>query len=228
MSRPSLVHGLQQVGSVQGRLPAPVALLIGLVAAAVVFLPAVWAAGRYLYTLAHEGGHAFMASAVGMRVTSLTMKMDGSGLTEAAGSPGFGVFLFQFSGYLGPSALGVGAAKLIQVGHAVAVLWALLLALAVLLFTARKAFAWACILGTGFLLYCVARYAAVGTQVVAAYGITWFLLISGVAMVLRHWRATGADHDRLKTTTGLPRWVWPPLWLAGSAAALITGAALLM
>ena len=228
MGRPALEHGLQQIGATQGRLPGSATVLIGLVAALIVFLPGVWAAGRHLYTLAHEGSHAFMASAVGMKVTSLTMKMDGTGLTVASKSSPFNVFLFQFFGYLGPSAMGVGAAKLIQVGHAVAVLWVLLLALVLLAFTARKAFAWACILGTGLLLYWVARYATVGTEVVAAYGITWFLLISGIAMVLRHWRLSGGDHALLKSTTRLPRWLWPPLWLAGTAAALITGAALLI
>src|SRR5262249_50299102 len=97
---PSLHDDLQQIAALQGRLPAPVALLIGL-AAAMVSLPPLWLTSRYLYTMAHEGGHAFMASVAGLRVTSVTMKRNGDGLTEAAGK-GFGVFLFQFFGYLGP------------------------------------------------------------------------------------------------------------------------------
>ena len=217
---PSLHDDLQQIAAVQGRLPAPVALLIGL-AAAMVSLPPLWLTSRYLYTMAHEGGHAFMASVAGLRVTSVTMKRNGDGLTEAAGK-GFGVFLFQFFGYLGPSALGAGAAKLIEVGHIVAVLWLLLLALGVLLLSARGFVAWMSIIGSGYLLYCIARYATLGTKVFSAYALTWFLLISGVVVVLKHWR-TGGDRALLKETTHLPMGLWPPLWLLGSIAALLAG-----
>jgi hypothetical protein len=225
---PSLHDDLQQIGALQGRLPGPVAVLIGMATAVVVFVPAAWAASKYLYTIAHEGGHALMGSAVGHRITSVTMKRDGSGLTKTAGPPGLSVFLFQFFGYLGPSALGLGAAKLIQLGHIIAVLWLLLLALAAFLVTARGSIARTCVLCTGVLLYLAARFASLGAQVAIAYGITWFLLISGVAMVLKHWRATGGDHDLLSSTTHLPRGLWAPLWFIGSVAALLTGAALLI
>jgi hypothetical protein len=53
--------------------------------------------------------------------------------------------------------------------------------------------------------------------------LTWFLLISGVVVVLQHWR-TGADRALLKQTTHLPMGLWPPLWLLGAVVALITGA----
>jgi Peptidase M50B-like len=225
---PSLHDDLQQIGEFQGRLPGPVTVLIGVAAAVVVFLPAAWAASRYLYTIAHEGGHALMGSATGRRITSVTMKRDGSGLTTSAGPPGLSVFLFQFFGYLGPSALGLGAAKLIEVGHIIAVLWLLLLALAALLVSARGSLARICILCTGLLLYVAVRYALLGVQVVIAYVLTWFLLISGVAVVLKQWRADGGDHDLLSSTTHLPRGLWSPLWFIGSVAALLAGAALLV
>jgi hypothetical protein len=218
---PSLHEDLQQIVAVQERLPGPVALLIG-AAAAMVSLPPLWLASRYLYTMAHEGGHAFMASVVGLQITGVTMKRNGDGLTGAAGAQGLGVFLFQFFGYLGPSALGAGAAKLIEAGHIVAVLWLLLLALGVLLLSARGFVAWACIIGSGYLLYCIARYATLGTKVFIAYALTWFLLISGLVVVLKHWR-TGGDRVLLKQTTHLPMGLWPPLWLLGSVAALVTG-----
>jgi hypothetical protein len=218
---PSLQEDLQQIVAIQGRLPGPVALLIG-AAAALVSLPPLWLASRYLYTLAHEGGHAFMASVVGLRITGVSMKRNGDGLTEVVGAGGLGVFLFQFFGYLGPSALGAGAAKLIEIGHIVAVLWLLLLALGVLLLSARGVVAWVCIIGSGFLLYYIARYATLGTKVFIAYVLTWFLLISGVGVVLTHWRTAG-DRVLLKQTTHLPMGLWPPLWLLGSIAALLTG-----
>jgi len=224
---PSFHQELEQIIAVQARLPASVVVLIGGAAATVVLLPPLWAASKYLYVMAHEGGHAFMASLAGLRITSVTMEPNGNGLTTVMAPRGLGVFLFQFFGYLAPSALGVGTAKLIQVGHIVAVLWLLLLALAVLLLSARGFFAWTCIIGAGFLLYSIARYSTLGMKVFTAYVLTWFLLISGLAVVLRHWRSEG-DRALLKSSTGLPKWFWPPLWLIGSIAALLTGGALLV
>jgi hypothetical protein len=224
---PSLQQDLEQITAVQARLPASVVVLIGLAAATVVLLPPLWVASKYLYTMAHEGGHAFMGSLVGLRITDVTMESNGNGLTNAIGQRGLGVVLFQFFGYLAPGALGVGTAKLIQVGHIVAVLWLLLLALAVLLLSARGVVAWTCIIGAGFLLYGIARYSTLGTKVFTAYVLTWFLLISGVVVVLRQWRNEG-DRALLKTSTGLPKWFWPPLWLIGSIAALFIGGRLLV
>lgn len=224
---PSLHNDLEQITAVQARLPGSVAVLIGAAAATVVLLPPLWAASRYVYTIAHEGGHAFMGSLAGLRITGVTMETNGNGLTEVTGQRGLGVVLFQFFGYLAPGALGVATAKLIQVGHIVAVLWLLLVALAVLLLSARGFFAWTCIIGAGFLLYEIARYGTLGTKVFAAYAVTWFLLISGVIVVLRHWRNEG-DRALLKSSTGLPKWFWPPLWLIGSVAALLTGGVLLV
>ena len=227
MGSPSLQQDLQQITAIQARLPGYMVVLIGVAAATVVLLPPLWVASKYLYTMTHEGGHAFMGSLVGLQITSVTMESNGNGLTSVTGQRGLGVILFQFFGYLAPGTLGVGTAKLIQLGHIVAVLWLLLLALAVLLLCARGLVAWACIIGAGFLLYNIVRYGTVGTKVFTAYVLTWFLLISGVVMVLRHWRNEG-DRALLKTSTGLPKWFWPPLWLVGSIAALIIGGRLLV
>jgi len=228
MAAPSLQDDLREIAALQGRLPGPVVILIGATAAAVVFFPAVWAGSRYLYTIAHEGGHALMGSAMGHKINSVTMERNGNGLTKATGPPGLGVFFYQFFGFLAPSAIGLGAAKLIEVGHIVAVLWLLLLALAALLVIARGYVAWTCIICAGLLLFLTARYASFAAQIVVAYALTWFLLISGVAAVLRTWRVPGGDSDLLRSTTHLPRGLWPPLWLLGTVLALVAGASLLV
>lgn len=227
MAAPSLQDHLQEIGALQHRLAGPVVILIGVAAAAVVFFPAVWAASKYLYTMAHEGGHALMGSAMGHKINSVTMEWNGNGLTRATGPAGLRVFFYQFFGFLAPSAIGLGAAKLIEVGHIIAVLWLLLLALAALLLIARGHVAWTCIICTGLLLYLTVRYAPFGAQVIMAYAITWFLLISGVVAVLRTWAAPG-DRDELRKMTHLPRGLWPVLWLAGSGIALVAGARLLI
>jgi hypothetical protein len=63
--------------------------------------------------------------------------------------------------------------------------------------------------------------------VALAYGIAWFLLLSGIRVVLRHGRDA---HDAvvLRQLTRLPPGVWASAWLAGSAAALVFGGSLLV
>jgi hypothetical protein len=66
-----------------------------------------------------------------------------------------------------------------------------------------------------------------GAQVWTAYGMTWFLLISGIRIILNHGKDAGDAHI-LKDMIGLPRGFWPPFWLAGSVAALLFGSTLLL
>lgn len=209
------------------RLPASVALAIGLLAAAVSLTPVLWAASRHLHVIAHEGGHAVMGSAVGHRVASMTMNVKGTGLTTTVGTGGLQIFLTSFFGYLAPSAFGVGAAKLISMGDSAAVLWLFILGLAILLLVAQGFFARFCIICAGGLLFLATRYTTIGAQMAIVYGITWFLLISGVAVSVRHWKTSG-DAANLKKQTHLPRVLWSTLWLIGCAAALVYGAGLLV
>ncbi|HEY2576452.1 MAG TPA: M50 family metallopeptidase [Streptosporangiaceae bacterium] len=211
----------------QHRLPASVALAIGLLAAAAALMPALWVASQHLHVMAHEGGHAFMGSALGHRVSSVSMNVKGTGLTMTAGTGGLRIFLTSFSGYLASSAFGVGAAKLISMGHGVAVLWLLILGLAILLLVAQGLFARFCIACAGVLLFLAARYTTPGAQLAIVYGVTWFLLISGVTVSVKHWKTSG-DAANLKKQTHLPRVLWSMLWLIGCVAALVYGAGLLV
>jgi hypothetical protein len=226
MRASALVHHLNQAG-LADRLPASVSLAIGLLAAGLTLVPVLWLASRHMYTIAHEGGHAFMGSAMGRRVTSVSMNMKGEGVTKTSGAGAVRVLLTSFFGYLASSAFGVGAAKLISMGNSVAVLWLLVLGLALLLLVADGYFARFCIAGAAVLLFLAARYAALGAQLAIVYGVTWFLLVSGVAVSIRHWKTSG-DAKNLKDQTHLPRVLWSLLWLIGCAAALIYGARLLV
>lgn len=125
-------------------------------------------------------------------------------------------------GYLGPSLFGLGAAELIALGHIVAVLWLALLALALLLPLLRTVFSVVCVILTGSLLYLVARYATVGAQVAVGYGVAWYLLLSGIRMVIEDGSAAD-DAGNLAGLTRLPRGFWSRLWLAGCVAALLLG-----
>jgi hypothetical protein len=223
----ALISHLNHTAAIEHRLPPSVALAIGVLAAAVAILPTFWAASQYLHVIAHEGGHAIMGSALGHRVSSVSMNAKGTGLTRTAGAGGLRIFLTSFFGYLASSTFGVGAAKLTSMGHSTAVLWLFILGLAILLLVAQGFFARFCIVVAGVLLFLTVRYTHIGTQLAIVYGITWFLLISGVTVSVKHWKNNG-DAANLKQQTHLPRVLWSTLWLAGCVAALVYGASLLV
>jgi hypothetical protein len=218
-----LASGLPHVA---GRLPAAVSAFLGLVTLAAVAIDEVWAVVRGIGVIAHEGAHAITGSCLGGRVTSVRLNRGGTGDTDALTRAGTGV-AFLFTGYLGPSTFGVVAAALIARGLIVAVLWTGVVLLAVLLPSIRNWFGAALVIGTGFALFTVASSGQPWLESLTAYGLTWLLLLSGVRGVLEH--GTGAkDAHKLRDMTRLPRGLWRALWLAGSLAALVFGASLLV
>ncbi len=227
MATPSLTTELQQAAQMQAHLPGTSVVLIGLVALGAVAVRSIWSITQHASTIAHEGAHAVVGSAAGRRVTYISIKMNADGGTGLVPAKGAGFILAGIVGYLGPSGFGLIAAKLIQVGHIVAVLWLAILALACMAFMVRKSFGLVSVIGCGFAIYLIARYMSLGAQGAAAYGIAWFLLLAGVADVRRHW--TGAqDAGILQGLTRLPAGFWARLWLLGSMAALVLGASLLL
>ena len=218
---------LGRIGQTQAPLSGEAAVMIGLVALVAVAVQAVWMLLQHANTIAHEGAHAIAGSAAGRTVRSVQLRGNGDGLTAVDSGGVAGNALVLFVGYLGPSAFGLGAAKLIQVGHSAAVLWLTLLLLALLLFVLRNWFAFVPVLIIGALIYLVARYGSVGANAILAYGVAWFLLISGVRKVLEH-RSGAYDAGKLWEITHIWRWAWASLWMIGSLLALAVGGALLV
>lgn len=218
---------LDQIGQTQPPLPTSIVVLLGLAVFAVIMLPT-WVLLRHVTTMAHEGAHALVSWTFGGKVQSVTMQSNGSGLTNVSFTRNAGRFLSVVAGYIGPSAFGLAAAKLISIGHIVAVLWLALLLLAALLITVRNFFALSVVVVTGFVLYLFARYASVAMQTVLAYAITWFLLLSGLRHVLRYNRQDGDDASQAAERTHLPSWLWVGVWQLGAAVALVAGARLLL
>src|SRR5580692_7155918 len=101
-------------------LPGAVAVLVGVAVLVVVVVPFLWPVVEHFATMAHEGAHACLASLLGFTLTGLT--------------------LTGFVGYLGPSAFGLCAAKLIETGRSITVLWLAIMLLVLLLFLIRKSF----------------------------------------------------------------------------------------
>lgn len=224
----SLESALLRIGELQAHLPAATAALMGLAALGAATLPGLSPLTRPVATMAHEGAHAVMGSALGQRVTGVSLRRNGEGRTMLTRSRGAGFILAGVVGYLGPSVFGLGAAALIHVGHIIAVLWFTLLALGFLgIAVRRNGFGLAAVVATSLAVFLVARYAPLGAQIAVAYGIAWFLLLSGLRAVLQHGRHA-SDAIALRELTRLPGWLWAGFWLAGSAAALVIGGGLLI
>jgi hypothetical protein len=127
-----------------------------------------------------------------------------------------------FVGYIGPSSFGLGAAKLIQLGYAVIVLWGPLFLLGLLLIMLRWSFGLFTVILTGGLVYLVIRWTPAPAQIVAAYAIAWLLLLSGVRGILVRRRGSD-DAQRLSRLTLIPRVIWFLVWLAAALAAVAVG-----
>jgi hypothetical protein len=138
------------------------------------------------------------------------------------------------AGYLGPAVLGLLAAWLLGVGHAVALLWVLLLLLALLLVQIRNWFGlWSVLVSAG-VVFAVSWWLPDTAQSGFAYAVTWFLLLAAPRPVLElqalRWRrgARSSDADQLARLTGVPPLVWVALFLLGTVGSLALGAWLLL
>jgi hypothetical protein len=213
------LHGLGDLKP----LPAPVSVLIGLAAFAVVFLQT----AEHVNTIAHEGAHALVGSIFGRKVAGVRLERNGTGRTALEPAKGPGFVVAGIVGYLGPSGFGLLAAKLISLGSAAAALWLAVILLAILLPLLRNWFGVLPVVVTGGLIFAVVGYATAGLVTVVAYGLTWFLLLSGVRVVLVH--NTGAvDAQILRSLTNIPKTLWVGLWLICTVLALIVGGGLLV
>ena len=206
-------------------MPGPAAAAIGLAALGVVVVNAGWEVVRHGTVMAHEGAHAVADALLGRRVDHIDLKFDAndSGATYPKNEGGWLVrVITSFVGYIGPSSFGLGAAKLIEHGYIVTVLWLTLLLLGILLLQLRWSFGLITVPVTGGLMYVIGRYAPVSDQIVAAYAIAWLLLLTGVRGILVRGTQSGDGGD-LSQLTLIPRFIWFLLWLTATVAAVAVG-----
>jgi hypothetical protein len=226
MTAASLAAALDRIGQVQQHLPTAASVLMALVAIAAV-QPVSWAVTKHLHVMAHEAAHATMNSALGVRVTGIQFRLNGDGATGHGPRGPVASFVVLIVGYLGSSLFGIGAAELISAGYIVAVLWIGLVALLSILSVLRKGFGVLTVIAALIVLFFVAGFATVGVQVVTAYALAWFLLVSGIRMVTIH-RSESDDGEKLRKLTKIPQGFWYRFWLVGTVAGLLFGAVLLL
>ena len=213
--------------------PPPVVLGLAVVAAVLVLAPVAWPRTRHVVTLAHEGAHGLAAVLTGRRLAGIRLHSDTSGLTVSSGRPrGLGMVVTLAAGYLGPGLFGLGAAFLLGAGHAVDVLWLVLVLLVLLLVQIRNWFGFCSVLVTGTVLLAASWWLPDRGQSVLAYLMTWFLLMAAPRPVLElaaQRRRSGvrgtpdSDADQLARLTGVPVAVWIALFLSVTVGALLLG-----
>jgi hypothetical protein len=226
MTAASLAAALDRIGQVQPRLSGMTAILLAIVAIAAM-LPGVWLVTRHITVIAHEGAHATMGSALGRSVHGISLRRNADGATAVSGGGRTGSAVIAAVGYFGPSAFGVGAAELIRTGHIVAVLWAAIVALLAVMFVLRRSFGVLTVIVAFLFLLLLAGAGSVRVEVLTAYALTWFLLVSGVRIVVIR-GAQAVDAGTLRDITRIPQSFWYGFWLLGTATALVYGATLLV
>jgi Peptidase M50B-like len=210
------------VTATQVPLSGAAAMLIGVAALAAVVIDAFWLVIRYGSVMAHEGAHAATAALLFRKVSGIELNADATGATARAAAIWPGTIMIKLAGYLGPSLFGLAAAKMIEVGRIVEVLWIALFLLALLSIAVRTSFGVFSVVVAGGLVFLLVRYTPMSVQIVAAYAITWLLLVSGVRGILEHGSHAG-DAGDLRSLTFVPRVVWFLLWLAGTVTAVAIG-----
>ncbi len=197
-------------------------MLIGLVVCIVLIPSATWPLVQHFQVMAHEGMHGVVGS-LSRKVEWIELNEDATGGTKVVPPSGCGFLVAAFVGYLGPSAFGLGAARLIQYGHIIVVLWLVMLFLGLLLIMLKPSFGYVTVPLAGFVIFLVLKHTSQAAQIVAAYAIAWFLLLSGVRIVVQR-NVDADDAGVLKDGTSIPKLVWFALWLAGTLAAVVIGA----
>ncbi len=218
---------------VVGRQPAPeqgMVVLAAVAALLLVVVPSAWELGRHLVTIAHEGAHGVVALVSGRKLSGIRVHSDTSGLTVSRGRPtGPGMVATTLAGYLGPAAIGLGAAYLLRERHALAVLWLVVVLLALLLLQIRNFYGLYAVGVAGLAVFAVTWWGSGVLQTAVAYVGTWFLLFGSPRPVLelqsqrRRGRARTSDADVLARLTGLPGLVWIVVFLAATVGALVVG-----
>ncbi len=207
----------------------PVTTVVGslAVAALLVVWGRAWRVLRHVVTIAHEGGHAAVATLTGRSLEGVRLHSDTSGLTVSSGRPrGPGVVLTLLSGYPAPALVGLAGAFALSHDRVRLTLVVALLGLLALLLQIRNVFGALSVVVTGAALLAVAGYAPGEVQAAAAYLLTWFLLLAAPRTLAELYRtragrrAPTSDVDQLAGLTRVPALAWLGLMALVTAGAL--------
>jgi hypothetical protein len=189
----------------------------------VVLVPVLWSVARHVNVIAHEGAHALAAVLLGFALETVILGAEtGETRYQAVRGALLRLVVVGFVGYLGPSLFGLGAAKLIETGRVITVLWLAILLLVLLFFFLAPSVGMISVPFAIYLLFIITRNGHAWIEELVIYGLTWLLLLDGVRVAVAH----GAKADDAKSLHGRthvhPRF-WSLLWIAGTVLAVIIG-----
>lgn len=191
-------------------------------------VPQLWHVVRHVVTIAHEAGHATVATLLGREVRGIRLHADTSGLTTHSGSTKrLPLALTAFAGYPAPAVVGVLAAAFLHQGFAFALLWVVVILLVLVLVQIRNVYGFLVMVLTIGGFDWLAWSAPDAWRIGVAYGVTWLLLLGAVRAVVelhgsrRTEGGRSSDADALARVTHVPGVVWVGVfWLVTVAAAL--------
>jgi len=209
-------------------------LLIGSATVALLLELALWVVLTHVITVAHEGGHAFTASATGGKVKSIKVAR-GGGETDMDFPGWFSDVLSTAAGYLGPAVWGVCAAILLHQGIVTPMLWLTVGMLICVALFAKDFFTAVVAVLIGVSVFAVVTWCGPGFQTFFAYTLTWFLLLGGVRSVLELSRFrqaarsdTSSDVFHMTRLTHLPGCLWVLFFGLFNVVALALGSMILV
>jgi hypothetical protein len=191
-------------------------------------------ATKFATVIAHEGGHAVVGKLLFQRIRSITFDRGGGGETRFDPPiPWLFDILITAAGYLGPSLFGLLAAEMLVRGWTQMVLWGSLFFLFIMLFAVRGIVGWIIVPGLVVVIGYIALKVEPIKQLLYIHMWVWFLLIAPVERMFifleaKTYRGDTSDAAVLQRLTRLPRELWTLVLLAGTIAALVYGARLLL
>lgn len=225
----------QRVTTTSPQLDTQLGLLMAALAAACIVWSPIWRVTRHVVTVVHEGAHGVVALVAGRRLAGIRLHSDSSGLTVSSGRPrGPGMIATLFAGYVGTGVLGVLLAAGIRYGQAIAALWVLLLALAVLLVQIRNLYGLWVVVVSAAALFAITWWADPQAQVAAAHVIAWFLLLTcpwslwDLQRTRRAGRGQTSDPDQLSRISPFSGGFWLVLMMLVALGCLVLGGWLLL
>ncbi|MCA1674515.1 MAG: M50 family metallopeptidase [Actinobacteria bacterium] len=174
-----------------------------------------------LGTLVHEAGHAAASVLTGGGVYRIEITGPDTGNTQGWGEPGFSSIATTAAGYATPALAGLGAASLLDRGHAPAVLAVTVALTLLVLLVTRDGVTLVCVLTVGALAFAALYWGAAWLQTWVACAEAWLLLTSEIGslcgMAMGRFRGNwdpGDDAHNLAVQTSIPALVWIAGWFA--------------